>query len=631
MKPKSIVAFLCGGLLSVAGSYLAVGWVESRSEEAVNATLIDGGHDWAEVNVDGLQVLLRGTAPDEATRFRVESAVGRVVDPDRIVDDMGVAASERIEAPTFTVEMLRNGDGVSLIGLIPADAGRDAFTRTIERLPGMTSVTDMLETASFPTPLGWESAINFATQALDDLPRSKISVTADRVMITAISESPEDKRRIEADLARNAPAGVRLVMNITAPRPVISPFTLRYELDGDQGSFDACSAESSESRNAILRAAASVGTLPERPSCAIGLGVPSPRWAEGVGIAMKGLKELGGGSLTFSDADITLVALDTTPQATFDRVVGDLDATLPDIFSLHAVLPEKIVLDGTTPEFTATFSPEGSLQMRGRLPDDAVETIVGSYARAQFGSEKVYLATRDDPTLPADWPVKVLAGLEALAMLNNGSVLVQEDYLELRGVSGKKTASDDVSRLLAGKLPDFANFEISVRYDELLDRTLDIPTPEECVERINSILAAGKIVFEPSSVEITATAAKTVDAIADIAKQCDRVQMEIGGHTDSQGREIMNQELSQQRADSVLAALQARRVRTGNLSAKGYGETVPIADNDSEAGREANRRIEFKLLTDARAAATDDGTDAEAETGDAATTEEETEATSEQN
>ncbi len=89
--------------------------------------------------------------------------------------------------------------------------------------------------------------------------------------------------------------------------------------------------------------------------------------------------------------------------------------------------------------------------------------------------------------------------------------------------------------------------------------------------------------------------------------------MEIGGYTDSQGREEMNTSLSQQRADSVRAALLARRVLTGNISSKGYGEADPIADNDTAEGREANRRIEFKLLTDARAAATDTP-EAEAET-----------------
>ena len=73
--------------------------------------------------------------------------------------------------------------------------------------------------------------------------------------------------------------------------------------------------------------------------------------------------------------------------------------------------------------------------------------------------------------------------------------------------------------------------------------------------------------------------------------------MEIGGHTDSQGREEMNLQLSQSRADAVLNALLARRILTSNLTAKGYGEATPISDNGTEEGREANRRIEFKLIT----------------------------------
>ena len=64
----------------------------------------------------------------------------------------------------------------------------------------------------------------------------------------------------------------------------------------------------------------------------------------------------------------------------------------------------------------------------------------------------------------------------------------------------------------------------------------------------------------------------------------------------------MNEQLSQARADSVLNAIMERRVLTSNLTAKGYGETRPIADNDTEEGREANRRIEFKLVAPVEAA-----------------------------
>ena len=81
----------------------------------------------------------------------------------------------------------------------------------------------------------------------------------------------------------------------------------------------------------------------------------------------------------------------------------------------------------------------------------------------------------------------------------------------------------------------------------------------------------------------------------------------------------MNLSLSKNRAESVLSALRARRVVTGGFTATGYGEANPIADNATEEGREANRRIEFRLLADAPAAATGtDAVDPEASAPDAA-------------
>ena len=58
----------------------------------------------------------------------------------------------------------------------------------------------------------------------------------------------------------------------------------------------------------------------------------------------------------------------------------------------------------------------------------------------------------------------------------------------------------------------------------------------------------------------------------------------------------MNQQLSQDRADAVLTALRARRVPVSTFESIGFGEENPIADNDTEDGREANRRIEFSLI-----------------------------------
>jgi len=87
-----------------------------------------------------------------------------------------------------------------------------------------------------------------------------------------------------------------------------------------------------------------------------------------------------------------------------------------------------------------------------------------------------------------------------------------------------------------------------------------------------------------------------MDDIAELLKLCGDIPLEIQGHTDSQGRESMNEQLSQDRAQAVLDALRNRRVLTASYRVKGYGETQPIADNGTEEGREANRRIAFHLI-----------------------------------
>ena len=105
-----------------------------------------------------------------------------------------------------------------------------------------------------------------------------------------------------------------------------------------------------------------------------------------------------------------------------------------------------------------------------------------------------------------------------------------------------------------------------------------------------------QITFAPSSANIDQVARASVENIAKVLKTCPDVPMEIAGHTDSQGREEMNLNLSQHRADAVLDSLLARNMLLGEITAVGYGETQPIADNETEEGRQENRRIAFKLL-----------------------------------
>jgi OOP family OmpA-OmpF porin len=628
------VTFASAGLLSLVAASLSADLIEDTSKSSVEHELSKSGMDWAEVHAEGLQIFLAGVAPSEADRFKAISAAGRIVDAARVIDNMEVPATAAIAPPRFSVEILRNDAGISLIGLIPESAARDQLLRQLKDISDSGEVADLLETADYAAPAGWSAASRFAVSALKDLPRSKISVQAGRVDITAMADSPEQRADLEIDLNRRAPNGVEVNLNISAPRPVITPFTLRLVKGGDITRFDACSADTDKARAQILTAARAAG-LEGEVDCVIGLGVPSTSWGDAVATAIRGLNELGGGTLTFSDADVTLTALMGTDQALFDRVVGELEGTLPEAFALLATLPPTPEAEGeaVVQEFTATLSPEGLVQLRGRLPNDIARDTTDSYARARFGTETVHMATRLDDTLPPTWPFRVMAGLDALSLLHNGSLLVTPEAVSVTGNTGNTETNARIAQLLADKLSQTDHFAINVTYVEALDPLAGLPTKEECMANIQALQDETKIAFEPGSGTLDASAAGIIDRLAEELNACPDLQIEIQGHTDSQGRESMNQALSQTRALAVLTALQERRVLTKGFLALGYGESQPIADNDTAEGREANRRIEFVRIVpeEEQAEAAADSGEAEATEADAATSEDEAEASDAEN
>jgi len=588
--------FLAAALFCVLTASFAATVIEDSSRVAVRNTLDEKGMSWAEVDANGLQVFLAGTAPSEAERFKALSVAGTVVDAARIIDQMLVEDTKGIAPPRFSIEILRNDSGTSLIGLVPAATDRDELMDEIAEATDGDEAADLLETADHPQPETWQPALDFAIKALGRLPRAKISVDPDRVLIKAMVDSAGEKRELETELARIAPADLRLSLDISAPRPVITPFTLRFLIEDGEAKFDACSADTEEARDRILSAAGKAG-LTSKATCTIGLGVPSPKWARAVELAIGALAEIGGGSVTFSDADISLLAAVETPQDRFDDVVGRLDTSLPEVFALHAVLPEPEDESAPVkPEFVATLSPEGLVQLRGRVGNETARDTLDSFAKARFSAGGVHTTARVAEGLPRDWPLRTLTGLEALTYLSNGAVTVTPDSLTVIGQTGRQDASSAISGFLSDKLGETAQFSIDVTYKEELDPVASLPTPEECEARIAEIQSERKINFEPGSSTIDGNGAAIMDDIADVLRECGEIRIEIGGHTDSQGREVMNQRLSQERAQAVLNELRMRRVLTSSFTAKGYGESEPIADNDTEEGREANRRIEFRLI-----------------------------------
>ena len=122
------------------------------------------------------------------------------------------------------------------------------------------------------------------------------------------------------------------------------------------------------------------------------------------------------------------------------------------------------------------------------------------------------------------------------------------------------------------------------------------PLPEyTCQQDFDLLLSTNEIHFATNSAEIETSSHSLLDDLTDVAKQCPDAKIEIGGHTDSRGSDEYNLRLSQERASSVVAYLINKGIDATRLTAVGYGESVPIADNETEEGLAKNRRIEFNV------------------------------------
>ena len=105
-----------------------------------------------------------------------------------------------------------------------------------------------------------------------------------------------------------------------------------------------------------------------------------------------------------------------------------------------------------------------------------------------------------------------------------------------------------------------------------------------------------KVFFDTNKATIKPVSFGLLDQVAQILRGHSELKVEIQGHTDAQGDMDHNIQLSKERAESVRTYLIKKGVDPARMISGGYGPTVPIADNKTKAGREANRRVEFHIL-----------------------------------
>ncbi|MBC7889370.1 MAG: OmpA family protein [Ferruginibacter sp.] len=228
------------------------------------------------------------------------------------------------------------------------------------------------------------------------------------------------------------------------------------------------------------------------------------------------------------------------------------------------------------------------------------------YLLTIFGMPLLIFAQATQPlNLPKDAPVNVtIADAKSGSMLNH-EIVIFRSKLNNREYQG---LSDSVGKFSL-RLPAGDKYEIFILgfNDSTSYNILDIPALKDNQFYKNAFkvdiqfeapksFVLDNCTFESGKATLKLEAYAVLDELVEYLNRKDDERIEIGGHTDNVGKAEANMILSTNRANTVRAYLLTKGIAPERVTSRGYGLTVPIADNDSEEGKQMNRRTEVKIL-----------------------------------
>jgi outer membrane protein OmpA-like peptidoglycan-associated protein len=198
------------------------------------------------------------------------------------------------------------------------------------------------------------------------------------------------------------------------------------------------------------------------------------------------------------------------------------------------------------------------------------------------------LSAAEQPVYPGPWDAPTEAAAEAaVARLGNHRALdIERQVLDIKsseqGIAGARSG-------IAG-----AGAGITATVQDLHQAMQALGARESALEVTVSLPA--DVLFDFDKAEIRPDAAAALARLATVIRAYPTGRSEIQGHTDAKGNAAYNQRLSERRAEAVKRWLVEReKIAAGQLATRGFGKSRPVADNDTAAGRQKNRRVEVVI------------------------------------
>ncbi|MBO6795299.1 MAG: OmpA family protein [Balneolaceae bacterium] len=209
----------------------------------------------------------------------------------------------------------------------------------------------------------------------------------------------------------------------------------------------------------------------------------------------------------------------------------------------------------------------------------------------------------------------ISAGCDSISKTAKGTVIGSGAGALAGAIIGKAAGNTTTGAIVGAAVGGASGAAIGKYMDDQsreLEEDLENATVERVGEGIKVTFDSG-ILFEINSAELSAESKEEIAELATVLKKYEDTNIMFAGHTDASGPEDYNQELSEERAKSVAEYAAFVGVDAERMTITGYGEEDPIASNETQLGREKNRRVEIAIWAndELKEAAEDGAIDAE--------------------
>ena len=291
-------------------------------------------------------------------------------------------------------------------------------------------------------------------------------------------------------------------------------------------------------------------------------------------IALNALKELEYGKASFDGENWLLSGKAKTYEGA-QKLKSDLTG-----WNINITSPPKPVASKDY-RFVATKLADGTIGLIGDVPTKETANYIGILA-GKVATDKLNILS----PAPDDFKRNLFNGIRALKMLQHGQLSFRAQQWYLNGIADNKKVRDDIIAIINELKRDEWNLNIKIEKPEISLCRKDI---EEFAKNNAILFDVGKAIIKPESEPI-------IERLALLMNNCKDADIHVQGHTDSDGSFARNMTLSVDRAEAVVNALIEKGVDQKRLFAIGYGESMPIATNETIEGKRQNRRTVFSII-----------------------------------